>query len=410
LSAGQSKEETLTNFDSLITGGHVIDPANNHTEIADVAIKDGRIAQVAAGIPPSRAARVIDAAGQFVTPGLIDLHTHVYWGVTYWGIEPDPVAARSGVTTWLDVGSAGAYTFPGFRRWVAEPAKSRVFALLNLSSIGLVAPTWELSNIDYCNIELGQMIVERNRDLILGIKARIDAFTTRGTGIAPLIKARELADLVDLPLMVHIGTSPPALAEIVEYLRPGDILTHCFTGQPNKIVDDGGVVVPSIKELHDRGLVLDIGHGAGSFSFNTAEQMLGQGIPPDVISTDIHQLAIQGPCYDMPVTLSKFLNLGMSIEQVIACATVNPARAMRKPELGTLCAGSVADVAMFRIEDGEFTFQDIHMNERAGTRLLVNTMTMIDGEILARADELPLQPWAALPEHQRGKVKPVRGA
>jgi dihydroorotase len=160
--------------------------------------------------------------------------------------------------------------------------------------------------------------------------------------------------------------------------------------------------------LHDRGLILDIGHGAGSFSFITAEQMLGQGILPDVISTDIHQLAIQGPCYDMPVTLSKFLNLGMSIEQVIACATVNPAVAMRKPELGTLNVGAPADVAMFRLEDGEFTFQDIHLNERAGGKLLVNTMTMIDGDVLPQMAELPLQPWAALPEHQRGKVKPVR--
>jgi dihydroorotase len=398
----------LPDFDTLIAGGHVIDPAKNRSGIADVAIKDGRIAEVSIGIAPVRAASVIDAAGQYVTPGLIDLHTHVYWGVTYWGIEPDPVAARSGVTTWLDVGSAGGYTFPAFRRWVAEPAKSRVFALLNLSSIGLVAPTWELSNLDYCDIELGQMIVEANRDLILGIKARIDAFTTRGTGIAPLVKARELADVVDLPLMVHIGTSPPALAEIVDCLRPGDILTHCFTGQPNKVVDERGAVLPSIKDLHDRGLILDIGHGAGSFSFITAEQMLGQGILPDVISTDIHQLAIQGPCYDMPVTLSKFLNLGMSIEQVIACATVNPAVAMRKPELGTLNVGAPADVAMFRLEDGEFTFQDIHLNERAGGKLLVNTMTMIDGDVLPQMAELPLQPWAALPEHQRGKVKPVR--
>jgi dihydroorotase len=398
----------LPDFDTLIAGGHVIDPANSRSGIADVAIKGGQIAEVSIGIAPVRAASVIEAAGQYVTPGLIDLHTHVYWGVTYWGIEPDPVAARSGVTTWLDVGSAGGYTFPAFRRWVAEPAKSRVFALLNLSSIGLVAPTWELSNLDYCDIELGQMIVEANRDLILGIKARIDAFTTRGTGIAPLVKARELADVVDLPLMVHIGTSPPALAEIVDCLRPGDILTHCFTGQPNKVVDERGAVLPSIKDLHDRGLILDIGHGAGSFSFITAEQMLGQGILPDVISTDIHQLAIQGPCYDMPVTLSKFLNLGMSIEQVIACATVNPAVAMRKPELGTLNVGAPADVAMFRLEDGEFTFQDIHLNERAGGKLLVNTMTMIDGDVLPQMAELPLQPWAALPEHQRGKVKPVR--
>ena len=398
----------MTQFDLVIGGGHVIDPANGRTGIADVAISNGKIAAVETDIARDLAARVIEASGQYVTPGLIDLHTHVYWGVTYWGIEPDPVAARSGVTTWLDVGSAGGYTFPGFRRWVSEPAKTRVFALLNLSSIGLVAPTWELSNIDYCDIDLAAMIVEGNRDLILGIKARIDAMTTRGTGIEPLARARTLADKVDLPLMVHIGAAPPSLAEIVEYLRPGDILTHCFTGQPNKIVDGTGAVFPSIKELHDRGLVLDIGHGAGSFSFETAEAMLDQGILPDVISTDIHQLAIQGPCFDMPVTLSKFLNLGMTIEQVIACATVNAARAIRKEELGTLSVGSPADLATFRMDVGTFTFQDIHMNERSGERLLVNTMTMIDGEVLPVCEDRPLQPWAKLPEHQAGKVKPVR--
>ena len=398
----------MAEFDTLISGGHVIDPANGRSGVADVAIADGRIAAVEAGIDTSRSTNTIDARGQFVTPGLIDLHTHVYWGATYWGIEPDPVAARSGVTTWLDVGSAGGYTFPGFRRWIAEPAKSRVFALLNLSSIGLVAPTWELSNIDYCDIELGQMIVEKNRDLILGIKARIDASTTRGTGIAPLIMARELADKVGLPLMAHIGAAPPALAEILEHLRPGDILTHCFTGQANRIVDEAGAVFPSVRELHERGLVLDIGHGAGSFSFLTAEAMLQQGILPDVISTDIHQLAIQGPCFDMPVTLSKFLNLGMTIEQVIACATVNAAKAMRRCDLGTLSVGSVADVAMFKLDEGRFTFQDIHLNERQGNRLLVNTMTMIDGEVLPIVDEPPLQPWAKLAPRQAGKVIPVR--
>jgi dihydroorotase len=398
----------LAEFDTLIAGGHVIDPAQNRSGQADVAIKDGKIATVEPGIDRSRAANVIDAAGQYVTPGLIDLHTHVYWGVTYWGIEPDPVAARSGVTTWLDVGSAGGYTFPGFRRWIAEPSKSRVYALLNVSSIGLVAPTWELANIDYCDVDLGQMIVEKNRDIILGIKARIDANTTRGTGIEPLKRARELADQVDLPLMVHIGGAPPTLAEIVEYLRPGDILTHCFTGQPNKIIDDAGAVIPSIKDLHDRGLVLDIGHGAGSFSFDTAEAMIGQGILPDVISTDIHQLAIQGPCFDMPVTLSKFLNLGMTIEQVIACATVNAAKAIRLPELGTLCIGAPADVATFRLDEGEFTFQDVQMNQRSGDKLLVNTMTMVDGDVLPVVEEKPLQPWAKLPAHQAGKVIPVR--
>ena len=219
-------------YDVLIAGGRVIDPGSGLVGDFDVAIAGGKVAAVEAGIPPESADRVIDASGQLVTPGLVDLHTHIYWGATYWGIEPDPVAARSGVTTWLDVGSAGAYSFPGFRRYVAEPSKSRVFSLLNLSAIGLIAPTYEFANIDYCDVELAAKIVEENRDLIAGIKARIDAFTTRGTGIKPLELARELADQVQLPLMVHIGTAPPTLDEICRIPPPGrhpDALLHWST-------------------------------------------------------------------------------------------------------------------------------------------------------------------------------------
>ncbi|MFL5760144.1 MAG: amidohydrolase/deacetylase family metallohydrolase [Thermomicrobiales bacterium] len=394
-------------YDTLIKGGRVIDPDSDLVGDLDVAISNGKIATVEANVPPDSAKTVVDASGTFVTPGLVDLHTHIYWGATYWGIEPDPVAARSGVTTWLDVGSAGAFSFPGFRRYVAEASKSRVFSLLNVSSIGLIAPTYELANLDYCDVELAAQIVEENRDLIIGIKARIDAFTTRGTGIQPLALARGLADRVQLPLMVHIGTAPPTLNEICDYLRPGDILTHCFTGQANKVVDENGLVNANIKDLHDRGLILDIGHGAGSFSFETAERMLDQGILPDVISTDIHQLAIQGPMFDMPTTLSKFLLMGMTIEQVIARATSAPSAAMRKPEFGSLKPGSKADVALFALEEGDFTFQDIHMNERKGTRRLVNTLTMIDGEALPQLEERPLHLWAVLPEHQRAKLIPL---
>ena len=395
-------------YDLLIAGGTVVDKGSGLTGKLDVGITGDKITAVEANIPHWEAARVVDATGQFVSPGLIDLHTHVYWGVTYWGVEPDPIAARSGVTTWLDVGSAGGYTWPGFRRYVVEPSRSKVFALLNLSSIGLVAPTWELSNIDYCDIDLGRMIVDLNRDLILGIKARIDPNTTRGTGIEPLKRARQLADLVELPLMVHIGGVPPTIDDICEYLRPGDILTHCFTGRENRIYGDDGLILDNIKKLHDAGLVLDIGHGAGSFSFDTAEIMLKQGVPPDVISSDIHQIAIQGPMFDMPVTLSKFLNLGMSLEDVIEAATTKPAAAMRRPDLGNLKVGSAADVAIWTLEEGDFTFQDIFMEVRKGSKLLVNTMTILDGEPMERVADPPLQPWAKLPETQAGKVIPVR--
>jgi dihydroorotase len=390
----------MSGYDVVISGGRVIDPANGIDGMYDVAIGGGRVAAVAPGIEPG-GARVVDARGQVVAPGLVDLHTHVYWGVTYWGIEPDPVAAATGVTTWLDVGSAGSYSFPGFRRYVHEASRARVYAFLNLSAIGLIAPTYEFANIDYCDVELAASIVEQHRDIILGVKARIDRNTTRGTGIRPLELARELADRVGLPLMVHIGAGPPTITEVARLLRPGDILTHCFTGGDMRILGADGKVVPEVRELQQRGLVLDIGHGTGSFSYEVTEAMLDQGVLPDVISSDIHQTSRQGPMFDMPTTLSKFLNLGMTLPEVIRRATTNAARAMGRPGLGTLAVGAPADVALFRVEEGEYDFYDVAMQRRNGTTRLVSTLTMVDGAELPRLPERPMHSWATLPEHQR---------
>jgi len=398
-----------TRYDTLIVGGRVVDPGAGLVGRLDVAIADGRVAAVAPDLDPATARRTIDAGGRIVTPGLVDLHTHVYWGATYWGVEADPVAARTGVTTWLDVGSAGAYSFPGFRAWIAERSAVRVFALLNLSAIGLIAPSWEFSNPDYWDVDLAERIVAANRDVILGIKARIDRNTTRGVGIRPLELARELADRVDLPLMVHIGFGPPTLDQVVPLLRPGDILTHCCTGGDMKIVDEAGTTRADVLALRVRGLILDVGHGTGSFSFATAEAMLADGVLPDVISSDIHQLAVQGPMFDLPTTLSKFLALGMTLEQTIERATSRPAAAMRRPDLGTLRPGSPADIALFELVEGEFTFHDVQMAPRRGTRRLVSTLTLVAGEVLERAEERPPHPWAVLPEHQRAVLSAATG-
>jgi dihydroorotase len=393
------------NFDLVIKGGRVIDPGGDQHGRLDVGIASGKIGAVAPDLPTDSAAEVVDATDQVVTPGLIDLHTHVYWGVTYWGVEADPIAARTGVTTWLDVGSAGAYNFPGFRRWIAEPAAARVYALLNLSCIGLTASTWEFANLDYCDVGLAERMVNDHRDLILGIKARIDRNTTRGTGIEPLRRARELADRVQLPLMVHIGTAPPPLPEIVELMRPGDILTHCFTGHDNRVVDRSGKILPFVKQLWDRGMVMDIGHGAGSFSFETAEAMLAEGMPPDVISSDIHQLSVQGPMFDLPTTMAKFLALGMSLEAVVERATVRAARAVALNDLGTLKVGCPADLALFRLREGSFTLYDIHLNARPGKLQLDNTLTIVGGKKLPVVEPRPLMYWADNPD-LRGRVGP----
>jgi dihydroorotase len=339
------------------------------------------------------AERVLDLRGSLITPGLVDLHTHCYWGATYWGIEPDPVAARTGVTTWVDAGSAGAYNFPAFRRYVHQSARVRALSFLNVSAVGLTAPTNELANPAYCDIEIGQLIVESNRDCIRGIKARVDRWTTGETGIEGLRRARALADRVKLPLMVHVATAPPHMPEIADFLRPGDILTHCFTGQDNRLVDAAGNVLPLARALRDRAVIFDIGHGGGSFSYDSAEALLAAGIKPDVISSDIHQLSRIGPMRDLPTTLSKFLNLGLSLDEVIACATVRPAAAIGESGIGTLSVGARADIAAFRLEEGPFTFHDCESQARQGTVRLVNTATFVAGKRLRRSAELPPAPW-----------------
>jgi dihydroorotase len=389
----------MSQYDLLIAQGQLIDPGSGRVGRYDLAVAGGRVAAVAPQIDRSQAAQVIDAAGQIVTPGLVDLHTHIYWGVTFWGIEPDPVAARSGVTTWFDAGSAGTYTFPGFRRYVIEPSAIRIFSFLNLSTIGLVAPTWEFANLDYCDVPIAARMVEENRDLILGIKARIDANTTRGIGIRPLELARELADRVELPLMVHISSGPPAWEEIAALLRPGDILTHCFTGGTHRFLRADGTIDPMAVELQQRGVIMDIGHGGGSFVFDVAEAALAQGLVPDVISSDIHQLSVQGPMFDLPTTLSKFLSLGMSLPDVIARATVRPAQAMRRADMGTLQVGAPADIAIFTLEEGAYQFHDVRMQERKGNRRLICQKTFVRGLELARRPERPPAIWAELPPY-----------
>jgi dihydroorotase len=389
-------------FDLLIKGGEVVDPGGEQSGRLDVAIKRNRIVAVDRDIPAEAAARVIDAAGQYVTPGLIDLHTHVYHHVTFWGIDPDPVAARSGVTTWLDVGSAGAFNWPGFRKFIVKPAEVRIYGLLNISSIGLTAATGELANLDYCDVDLCCKLIELHRDLILGIKVRIDANTVRTNGIEPLRRARAAAERCNLPMMVHIGIGPPAVSEVLALMRPGDILTHCFTGNSMRIIDKQGRLLDDAKRAWDGGIIMDIGHGAGSFSFETAEALINAGYKPDVISSDIHQLSIHGPLFDMPTCMSKFLALDMSLEDVIRAATVRPAEVLGlQHELGTLKIGALADVALFTIQEGRFPFYDVFMNMREGTQLIRNTLTLANGRPLPRTPDAAPAPWIELSEGQR---------
>jgi dihydroorotase len=385
-------------FDLVIRGGEVVDPGGGHAGRLDVAVTRGRIAAVDAEIPESAAFRTIDATGQFVTPGLVDLHTHVFHKVTYWGIDPDPVASTSGVTTWNDAGSAGALTLTGLREFVVDRSDVRITAFLNIANIGLVGENYECANLAYLDVDLFRRLADRNRDLVHGVKVRMGSPTVGDNGLEPLRLARHAADECELPLMVHIAFGPPGIEEVIELLRPGDILTHCFTGLTMKIVDDEGRLYEAVRRAWERGVVMDIGHGTGSFAFETAEALIAAGRKPDVISTDLHQLSINGPAYDMPTTMSKFLYLGMSLPEVVRASTSRPAEVLGiDREVGTLRPGSVADVALFRLLRGTFPLYDIWGARREARELLVNTLTIAGGRSLRRRPPDPPAPWAEDP-------------
>ena len=370
-------------YDVTIKGGRLVDPGQSINGYLDVGITDGRIAAIEPAIEAGGAGCSIDASGKVITPGLVDLHTHVYWGATIWGIDVNQIAPVTGTTTFVDAGTAGAYTFPALRKFIIEPATPQVLAYLNVSSIGLAHFTYEVSNLSYVDPDVAIEAAENNREHIVGIKARIDSLTTGEHGVIPLRRAVETAEALKLPLMVHIGRRPPELRDILDLMRPGDVLTHCYTGGPgkNQLVDEAGKVHDFVLKAIDYGILLDIGHGWGSFSYESAERLLDQGIVPDAISTDVHQFSVAGPMRDLPTTMSKFLNLGLSLPDVIEKTTVGPARAIGR-DIGTLSLGQPADVAAFELQEGEFEFGDATGARRLGRLNLENAWTMVGGKVL----------------------------
>ncbi len=400
-----------TRFDLLISGGEVIDPGLDRAGRMDIAIADGQIAAIDRAIPAGSAASVIDATGQYVTPGLVDLHTHVYHGATFWGIDPDPVAWHTGTTTWVDAGSAGAYTMAGLRERIIGQARARVLAFLHISAIGLVAETGESANLRHCDAELCARLASEHGDLVVGIKARMDRNAVGGNGLEPLRRARQAAERCGRPLMTHIGWAPPTIEEVLALLRAGDILTHCTTAQTMRLLDDSGKVLPMVQRAREAGVVLDVGHGAGSFSFEVAEQLLAGGVAPDVISSDAHQRSVLGPMFDLPTCLSKFLHLGMPLPDVIRAATARPAQVIgRYPRLGSLRPGAYADIAMFRLERGRFPLYDTFLNMREATTVLRNTLTLVDGRPLPPLPPPPPAPWIDCSPAQRKLATTIRAA
>ncbi len=376
---------TAPAYDLLIKGGRVVDPSQRLSASRDIAITGHRIARLAASIPESEARQLLDARGKIVTPGLIDIHVHVYDGVAPLGIPADPNCIAKGVTTVVDAGSSGAHTFPGFRKYVINVVDTRVYALLNISVVGQSTlsndnPHGELLDLRYANPKLAAKIIEQNRDVILGVKVRLTRNIAGDRDLAALRLAREAADAVKLPLMVHIGGTYSPLKDILAILRKGDVVTHSFRGSPGGILDGNGRVLPEVHKAVARGVHLDIGHGRGSFSFETAEKALKQDLLPGTISSDVHQFNVNGPVFDLATTLSKFLHLGLKLEQVIERAATNPANTFGFPKgLGTLQSGAEADVAVFSLAEGDFEFVDALGAKRIGHQKLVPVATVKAG-------------------------------
>ncbi len=348
-------------YDLILNGGRVIDPSQGIDRVTGVAFAGGKVAAVGDGMT---GAAVRDVTGLIVTPGLIDLHTHVYWGGTSLGVDSDAYSRQSAVTTCVDTGSAGPGNFPGFRAHVIDKVQSRVLVYLHVSFAGIYAfsPTimvGESHDMRLMAAREAVAVAQANRDCIIGIKVRVGKNASGPSGIAPLDVALDVADKAGLPLMLHIDEPPPTYAEVVARLRPGDVLTHCFRPFPNAPVHADGRVRGAVLEARARGVLFDVGHGMGSFSWDTARKMVAAGFWPDTISSDVHAMCINGPAWDLLRTMTKFLALGRSLNDVVASATYKAAAAIRRPDLGTFAPGAVGDASVIALEDRAIDLEDV---------------------------------------------------
>jgi dihydroorotase len=369
----------------LIRGGTVVDPSQGLHALRDVRVAGGRVVELGDGLAPQSSEEVVDARGRLVLPGLIDLHVHVFWGASHYGIEPDPHCLASGTTTVVDAGSAGAFTFPAFRRYVIEVAQTRILPFLNIGATGMVAPdVGELQHAEFIDKAAALRAIETHRDLIQGIKVRLSRDLVGGNARLALTTALEASEAAGLPIMVHVGDTPLPLAEILDELRPGDVLTHCFHGREDGILDAKGRVLAEARRAAARGVHFDVGHGRGSFGFAVARRALAQGFRPGTISSDLHVYNVAGPVFDLATTMSKFLHLGLPLDDVVAMTTIAPAQVVRgAAALGTLKPGAAADVTLLALEEGRFELEDAQGEKVTASRRLVPAGVVRDGVAVA---------------------------
>ena len=361
----------MAEYDLLLTNGRILDPSQNIDSIADIAFKNGKVQEISSTLDKEKASQIKDVSGKLVTPGLIDLHTHIYWGGTSIGIDPTDYARRCGTTTMIDAGTAGAGNFAGFKAHIIEPCEPRILAYLNISFAGIFAFSdtvmiGESEDIRLLHPRACLNVAKLHKDFLVGIKVRVGAKASGSMGHAPLDIALEVAEEAGLPVMCHLDWPPPNTKDVVNRLRPGDVLTHCFRPFPGAPTKGDGAIKEEIIAARERGVIFDIGHGVGSFGFATAETMLKAGFLPDAISSDVHSLSIKGPAYDQLVTLSKFLHLGMELKDIIAASTTGPAKAIRRPDLGTLSPGSIGDATILKINNTRTDYVDSLGETRTG--------------------------------------------
>ena len=396
-------------YDLLLKGGHVIDPKNNLNARLDVAIRAGTIARVAANISPDEAKAVADVRGLYVIPGLVDIHVHVYAGTglarTYTGdlsVYPDPLSFRSGVTTMVDAGTSGWKNFPDFRHRIIDRAKTRVLAFINIVGNGM-SPVGESDPANMDPEETAKM-ARANQDVVVGFKTAHFA----GEGWPAVDGATKAGRMENLPVMVDFGVlKAPRNLEILmgDKLRKGDIYTHCYSGLRAEVED--GKLNPAMRQGREKGIYFDVGHGGGSFFWNIAVPAIEAGFYPDSISSDLHVGSMNAGFKDMPNLMSKMLSLGMPLEKVVRASTWNPAVEINRPELGNLSVGAEADVAVLRLEQGQFGFLDSAGARRAGTQRLVAEMTLRKGVPLWDLNGRAAKDWRTFPYRVRGTA-PVK--
>ena len=371
-------------YDLLIMGARVIDPSQDLDKVVDIAISRGKVMEIGANLPAEKAAQTIEAKGRLITPGLVDLHAHTYPQGSAIGLPADELAQFTATTTFVSAGDAGANNFSAFKHYIQAQARSRMYAFIHISSIGLAGfPVGEMKNLDYANIDLAARTLDQNQDIALGIKVRESLDVVGDNGIEPLRRARlaaERSGVKGARVMCHIGNAPGDLGELLNLLRPGDILTHVYSGAGNNTVQNGKVIAAAL-EAKKRGVLIDVGHGGGSFDFTVAEPALQQGLTPDTISSDLHAYSGNSPSIPfLPQVVSKFLTLGFTLKQAIAMATVRPAEIInRAPLVGTLKVGAPADVAIFDLVEKPVEWLDTKGNKRPGTVSLVPVQTIRAG-------------------------------